>query len=232
MKNESKKEFINELKKYNNVSVTSGEVEESLLQQEKKLDRLFYLFKEEMEQNINLTNNFPEAFKYVREVQHEFYCLLKYSMKKSNSGLFLKRTAFITSIPAVHDRKFTIKEYEEIKMKYSVCKQTIDFIVFKSCLLKELKGDYFTLSVVSGNQFRWSGSQTDLIEIIQFLFYTKLIFKENGTLTLKEAILVFSGLFNMKISSIYSKIGKQRQRRQGKSTKVYQIWTTYQQNTI
>ncbi len=230
MKNECKTELIEELLKYNNMTSGICEAGESLLQQEEKLDRLFSLFKEEMRNNIFLINNFPGAFKYVREVQHEFFCLLKYSLIKNSQGKFLKKKPFVTSIPVLYNSKFTEREYEEIKMRYSVCKQAIDYIVFKSCLLKELKSDYFTLPIVSGNKLKWNGSQTDLIEIIQFLYYTKLISKENGTLTLKEAISLFSRLFGLKITSIYSKTGKQRQRRQGKSTKIYQIWANYQQN--
>jgi hypothetical protein len=233
MKNECKVELIEGLKQSatggNYVSFSGGE-EKSLLQQKEKLDRLFILYKQELEQNINVTNNFPIAFRYVKEVQHEFQYLLKYSLDEKFTSLLAYRTIYTGNTLLTFNNKGLTVTPESQKLKYLVCKQIIDFTILKSCLLKELKDDYFTQSVFTRNMLRWNGTHTDLVEVVQFLQETKIIYKENGTLTLKEAILAFSRLFDLKITSIYSKIGKQRQRRQGKSTKVYQIWTTYQQN--
>ena len=233
MKNECKVELIEGLKESargeSNNSFSCDGDEKGLLQQKEKLDRLFSLYKKELEQNIDVTNNFPIAFKYVRELLHEFQFLLKYSLEERFTSLITTKIIYTGNTIVSYNEKSSKEILENKKLRNLVCKQVIDFTVLKSCLLKELKEDYFIHSVFTRNMLRWNGTHTDLVEVVQFLQETKIISKENGTLTLKEAILAFSRLFDLKITSIYSKIGKQRQRRQGKSTKVYQIWTSYQQ---
>ena len=120
--------------------------------------------------------------------------------------------------------------FEEEKQKYHVCRQVIDFTFIKSDLLKELRESYFTHPVLIKNTINWNGTQTEFIEIVEFLQETKIITKDDGILTLKEAIYAISPVFNLKIKDIYSKRSKQKQRRQGRGTKMYQIWMNYQQN--
>ncbi len=230
MKNECKVTLIEGLKESNKVSLTAGEDIRSLLQQEKKLDRLFSLFKEEMDENINVSNNFPLAYKYVREVQHEFFCLIKYSLRKDHYGILLKRNIVTGRNHMLFHKKYTTEDYEKIKLRFSVCKQAIDYIVFKSCVLKELKNDYFILPSVTRNMLRWNGTKIEFLEMVQFLQETKTISKDDGVLTLKEAVHSISGIFNININDIYSKLGRQRQRKHGHGTMWSQILTIYQQN--
>lgn len=234
MKNECKSELIEGLKDSvdggNNILFTTSEDNKSLLQQKEKLDRLFSMYKQELEQNINVTNNFPIAFRHVREVQHEFQCLLKYSLEERCTNLLITKTIYIRNTKLTYNEK-GLREYTECqKLKCSVCEQIIDFIVLKSCLLKELKDEYFKQPISLRNKIKWNGTKIEFLEMVQFLQEAKIISKDNGTLTFKEAVYAISSIFNININDIYSKLGKQRQRKNGHGTIWYQILTTYQQN--
>ncbi len=228
MKNDCKAELIEGLKEIHNNSFSHKGNEKSLLQQKEKLDRLFAMYKQELEQNIDVVKNFPLAFKYVREVQHEFQCLLKYSLEERFTSLLLTRTIYTGITLVSYSEK--LKEIPECrKLKCMVCKQVIDFIVLKSCLLKELKDDYFIHSVLVRNMLRWNGTKIEFLEMVRFLQETKIISKDDGVLTLKEAVHAISDIFNININDIYSKLGKQRQRKHGHGNIWSQILTTYQQ---
>jgi hypothetical protein len=50
----------------------------SLLEINKNLDRLFYLFKIETKQYITKVGNYPVVFKYLKEIEYELSTLLEY----------------------------------------------------------------------------------------------------------------------------------------------------------
>ena len=91
MKNDCKNELLTELRLVEKNTIILTGIEQSLLQQKETLNRLFSLYKLEIEHNINITDNFPIAYKYIKEVQHEFQCLLKYSMEERFTTITLLR---------------------------------------------------------------------------------------------------------------------------------------------
>lgn len=94
----------------------------------------------------------------------------------------------------------------------------------------ELREEYFRKNNCKHDKLNWNSTQIEFIELIRFLVKTKLVSKENEVLSLNEAINIFSGLFDMNVNWVYSKISKAKQRKKGSCPKVYQKWTSFQQS--
>lgn len=76
MKLEILDEIIKEFEYLDNHTLVSKN-NRSLLEINKNLDRLFYLFKIETKQYITKVGNYPVVFKYLKEVEYELSSLLE-----------------------------------------------------------------------------------------------------------------------------------------------------------
>ena len=75
-----KNALINELGKGDFVFTCINEKNESLLQRSENLNRLFYLFKEEVKKKLKEFSLYADALYYIKELKNDFYDLLRHSI--------------------------------------------------------------------------------------------------------------------------------------------------------
>jgi len=187
----------------------------------KQLDYLKDCFELEVENNLKEINNYPIAYKYTSKLLYLFTSLKKYNFPllfspNNCQKCFDKYSSILTK---------KIKSFIGILKNFNsmVC----DFLAYKKELLKQLRNEYFCIKQSLKKKLSWSGTHTDLIELVELLIGTGLIFGNNQKLALKDGVNEISNLFGIKVKDIYSKLSRAKARKIATKPKVYKIMEQY-----
>ncbi|PLX00993.1 MAG: hypothetical protein C0594_14835 [Marinilabiliales bacterium] len=82
-----KNALINELGKCDLMFTCIIKENESLLQKKEKLNRLFYLFKNDVKEKLKEFTLYADALFYIKELKYDFYDLLRNSINDKLQGL-------------------------------------------------------------------------------------------------------------------------------------------------
>ncbi len=187
----------------------------------KHLNSLKNSFEEEVERNLQEFNNYPLAYKYIKEVFYDFEMLRKYYFNSifthhSLKGCCKKSLNFINE-----------KTKEIVRFLKNMNSMICDFLALKSDLLIQLKDDYFKNIAIQSSTTKWAKNAIDIIEVSKLLKDTGIVKGVNGKLTLKDIVNDLSTLFGFPVKDIYSKVSKAKDRKVLKKPVIYQIIEDY-----
>lgn len=179
---------------------------------------LYEDFVNELDGNLKLIHNFPEAYVYLKELDFEVQSLERYYM--------VNQMDLPAILSCVDKNPEDVLKYLQTAVRFQnrMERKVQKFVSFKIDLVRELRTEFFGLyEANSSSNIKWNLTHTDFVEFSMLLMRSGTIGGLDSRLTLTQTVKELGQVMNIQVKGVHSKLSKAKDRKKDPVPNVYRL---------